>query len=139
LKSYVPFLFWITLALSLPVQSKCQDEPDNPQVVWDQALIAKGGREKLLAVENLLVRETGGTPVPFYVSLFAFPDKYWQYADERGTVFGRSVRVSTPGGRWTVMERDGEKTVSGYVPHRPVNEQPIIQAIAAFGSVTDSV
>jgi len=52
--------------------------------LWEMAIAAKGGREKLHQVGNLVFAGEGGTLVHFWV----FPDKYFSWVDTRPSVFG---------------------------------------------------
>jgi hypothetical protein len=46
---------------------------------WDAVVKAKGGRERLESVQNLLVQYTRKQQ-PTLIQLFAFPDKYWEWS-----------------------------------------------------------
>src|SRR5437773_7035749 len=69
--------------------------------LWELAIAAKGGRERLYAVRNLLVssgyryksksqrREVKTRFEDFYV----FPDKAWRWSDERPAIWGVKVEM----------------------------------------------
>lgn len=66
--------------------------------IWELAIKAKGGRERLLSVENLLVQQgkpydksLKGRNVGYQVSLLVFPYKSWSWNDMRPSIFGLSV------------------------------------------------
>ena len=68
--------------------------------IWELAIQAKGGRDKLLTVDNLLVQEGNpydkllkGRNVGYEVSLLVFPYKSWSWNDTRPSVFGLAVRM----------------------------------------------
>jgi hypothetical protein len=74
--------------------------PPSAREVWERAVEAKGGRDRLNSIENVLTqgRYRGGRP---FVYLHVFPDRYWEYDDRRPLVFGISVRVGWDRGQWT--------------------------------------
>jgi hypothetical protein len=53
------------------------------QELWELAIAAKGGRERLHSVSNILVSYQGKGRI---VQLFVFPDKYWYWADDRPAI-----------------------------------------------------
>lgn len=68
--------------------------------IWDQAIAAKGGRERLYAVRNVVISSKGiyrtshnkGNKIrqeEFYV----FPDKFWAWSDYRPDVFGLRIEM----------------------------------------------
>jgi hypothetical protein len=67
--------------------------------IWEQAISAKGGRERLYAVRNMVVSSSGkyshrGTKYPIrQEELIVFPDKYWFWNDLRPDVFGLTVEM----------------------------------------------
>jgi hypothetical protein len=58
------------------------------QELWEKAIAAKGGRERLYKVQNLLVAY--GTKHKT-ISLYAFPNRFWQWEDNRPSPLGLSV------------------------------------------------
>jgi len=82
-----------------PVQSE-EDNRREAERIWELAIAAKGGRERLHAVTNLQISTrdkywyTIFKRVPYIEEgLYVFPGKYWQWHDERETIFGFSLRV----------------------------------------------
>jgi len=76
------------------------DEVQRANALWDLAISAKGGREKLHSVRSLVVssrsRNLGGPkdiPGDHTVSLFVLPDKLWQWIDSRPGAFGLNISV----------------------------------------------
>lgn len=80
-------------------------QPDKEaERLWELAIKAKGGRERLLGVENLLVQQgkpydesLKGRNVGYQVSLFVFPYKAWGWNDQRPSVFGLDVGMRNYG------------------------------------------
>ena len=69
---------------------------DHAQALWEQAIKAKGGRERLCAVESVVVMWYGrglftGRRLRGVV-LYAFPDRLWWWWDQRPTKLGTDVR-----------------------------------------------
>lgn len=56
--------------------------------LWESAISAKGGRERLNKVQNLLVTYGGKHKT---VRLYVFPNKYWDWNDNRPSPLGLSV------------------------------------------------
>ena len=75
------------------------DNKQEAQRLWALAIAAKGGRDRLYAVKNLQlsIREKVwyGLKRISYITedLYVFPGKYWQWNDQRGSVFGLSVQM----------------------------------------------
>src|SRR5437879_319912 len=67
--------------------------------MWALAIEAKGGREKLHAIENMLCSSDGSYfrgLRKFHihvVNLYVYPDKDWMWDDQRPSVFGLSMRM----------------------------------------------
>lgn len=67
--------------------------------LWEQAIAAKGGRERLYSISNLQlsVRDRqwwGFKRVPYELeSLYVFPHKSWEWMDQTGTIFGFSISM----------------------------------------------
>jgi hypothetical protein len=97
----------LALAFSCaPVAASAQDsDKQRAQELWEQAVAAKGGRERLYAIRNVLVSDqadykTQTFSLPFKVeghkskgklrgvSLFVFPNKLWGCTDYMPGVFG---------------------------------------------------
>ena len=75
-----------------------RDEREAANRIWEQAVAAKGGRERLHAVTNMVISTTGeygAWPNKKRVrreELLELPNKYWFFDDYRPAVFG--VRIS---------------------------------------------
>lgn len=68
--------------------------------IWEQAIAAKGGRERLYAVKNLVISTSGEyrasspkTNVLKTEALFVFPNKIWRWSDYRPEVFGLRIEM----------------------------------------------
>jgi len=84
---------WLLLGLFMaaPSQSNLADNSlERARELWEMAIAAKGGREKLHQVSNLVFTGESGRSVTFWV----FPDKYFHWADTRPSVFGLNVSIS---------------------------------------------
>jgi hypothetical protein len=59
---------------------------------WERAIDAKGGRERLYGVRNVVISaRTSGSS---FETLFVLPSKFWSWHDERPTVFGRWAEMT---------------------------------------------
>ena len=80
------------------VESKRPRESESGKL-WEQAIAAKGGRERLYAVRNMVVSSKGkyshrSARMPIrQEELIVFPDKYWFWNDLRPDVFGLTVEM----------------------------------------------
>ncbi|MFN2599134.1 MAG: hypothetical protein ABR563_18335, partial [Pyrinomonadaceae bacterium] len=77
-----------------------ESEEHQAQVVWEQAIAAKGGRKRLYAVRNMVIssrweyRSSSFKMIPVrQEEVFVFPNKYWFWNDLRPDVFGLSVEM----------------------------------------------
>lgn len=68
--------------------------------IWEQAIAAKGGRERLCAVQNLVISTVGNYTTSSgkantvrTEALFVFPNKGWSWVDFRPDVFGLTVEM----------------------------------------------
>jgi hypothetical protein len=95
---------FLALLLGLPgpptlVGSQADTDRQKAERLWELMLEAKGGKEHLLAVNNvqMSVREKYWWWLKRmeinYEGLFVFPDKSWEWDDQRGTVFGMSIHL----------------------------------------------
>ena len=120
----------ITLALGVSAQARPDSSqgigqpPPTPeqraaaQRIWEQMIEAKGGRERLDQVENIVVEERLYLTFPpgrkfkngeqHTVGVYVFPDRVWSWQDARSTVFGASASVSdvTKGIHYFVLPGD---------------------------------
>jgi len=76
------------------------EENEAAQRLWEQAIAAKGGREKLHSVRTMAVSlraayDLGrlGKTNSHYVWVYAFPDKLWSWLDDRPSDFGLNVTL----------------------------------------------
>lgn len=80
-----------------PAKLTLQENNKEAERLWELAIAAKGGRERLHTVNNLQVsiREKvwyGLRRLPFiWEALYVFPNKSWEWHDERKTIFGFSI------------------------------------------------
>lgn len=76
------------------------------KMVWEQTIQAKGGRERLHAIRNLLTVEPrrGKPSRPYVVDLWVFPDKSWRWWDDLEGLLGLRLAVSSELGWWSVSE-----------------------------------
>lgn len=85
----------------------------NAQQIWEESLVAKGGRERLHSVRNMVISSSGEyKPLKlkikpdgevssrsgklsgkFSEELYVFPDMHWSWTDYRPAVFGLQVRM----------------------------------------------
>jgi hypothetical protein len=68
--------------------------------IWEQAVAAKGGRERLYAVQNLVISTVGNyttgsgkTNTVRTDAFFVFPNKVWTWVDFRPDVLGLTVEM----------------------------------------------
>lgn len=67
--------------------------------LWELAIEAKGGREKLYSIRNMVVSSDG----KFYQGLkkinihiedfYVFPNKWWSWRDQRPSIFGLNMSM----------------------------------------------
>jgi hypothetical protein len=68
--------------------------------LWEAMIAARGGRERLHAVTNVQMSEHEKYWQLLrrleinYEGMFVFPNKAWEWDDQKGTVFGMSVRLN---------------------------------------------
>lgn len=91
-----------TLMMDRGLKKTGQDDNSQQKAkrIWEEALAAKGGRERLYAVRNMVISSRG-----LYLSsgrrknpieqeeLLVFPNKYWFWNDLRPDLFGLSVEM----------------------------------------------
>jgi hypothetical protein len=72
---------------------------ESPGSLWEKALLAKGGRELTWRCENILISKRLKYIKFFkqydlvFEDLYVFPDRQWQWDDQRPSVFGLEVMV----------------------------------------------
>lgn len=91
---------------SLAQDNKIADDESKKEAeeLWELAIKAKGGRERLESVNNMVI--SGEYPVyylvfrvqrnhqPKHLTFYNFPDKYWEWDDMRPSIFGLTVRMT---------------------------------------------
>lgn len=95
----VALLCWQGFAVATrPVANVYQQQ--EARQVWGQAIAAKGGRERLYAVRNVVVSSTGMYSTSRgkksrirQEELYVFPSKFWAWSDYRPDVFGLRVEM----------------------------------------------
>ena len=103
-KQIFAVLIVAVLASCFSVVAYADQQTDDTQRVeaerlWEAMIAAKGGRERLQAVTNVQMSEHEKYWHLLrhleinYEGLFVFPNKAWVWDDQRGTVFGMSVRL----------------------------------------------
>jgi len=82
-----------------------QTGEEQARKLWELAIEAKGGRQRLEQVQSFL--ETYGKKHKV-VTLYVFPDRYWRWADERPSPFGISVEMHNleKGLGYFIMKKD---------------------------------
>jgi hypothetical protein len=103
---FILMLFIINfVAVNLGQDGKIADEESKKEAerLWELAIEAKGGRERLESVSNMVV--SGENPLyllgfrvrrnrqPKFATLYVFPNKYWEWNDNRPSIFGLSVSM----------------------------------------------
>ena len=83
--------------------------------LWEQAIAAKGGEERLYAVHNIVISSRGGYMTHMHrkarvrrEELCVLPDKYWLWDDYRPDVFGLTVRMYDYASKTSYMATNGE-------------------------------
>ncbi len=80
-------------------ESSLHDNRQEAERLWELAITAKGGRERLYAVNNLQIsiREKVWYKfrrVPYIEEdLYVFPNKFWEWNDQKTTIFGFSLEM----------------------------------------------
>jgi hypothetical protein len=77
-----------------------RDTRQEARRIWEQAIAAKGGRERLHAVQNLVISTVGNyatssgkTNTVRTEAFFVFPNKIWIWSDYRPDVLGLTVEM----------------------------------------------
>jgi len=93
-------LIWPVLAAEhIQTQGSRDANRQEAERLWELAIAAKGGRERLHAAGTLQIsiREKVwyGLRRVSYIqeALYVFPGKYWEWNDQRKSVFGLSIRM----------------------------------------------
>ncbi len=73
--------------------SNSKNSLERAKELWEAAITAKGGRDRLYAVNSLAISEDINKNNRLSSSLYVFPDKYWDWSDKRPYKFGLQVLV----------------------------------------------
>ncbi|MEE9235068.1 MAG: hypothetical protein V3U28_06505 [Candidatus Acidoferrales bacterium] len=116
----------ITVAVLLPLaraQTPQQIESQSTvrqqaEEVWEQAIAAKGARERLYEVRNLVISEYFQRKERRYESFYVFPNKLWYWVDDRPSVLGLNISVYNvdSGQAWLITRVDNYQPVSFQIP-----------------------
>ena len=95
LKTVIVILALIFGSETLSAQTN--DSVQEAQQLWELAVAAKGGRERLYNVRNLVVTSNSSGRMKKdkirLESVYVFPDKWWFWDDQRPSRFGLSVSM----------------------------------------------
>ena len=123
-------LLIILNCLSATLQAQCLHQSSEnlakAEKIWEQAIIAKGGRERILNVKNILTGDSIHS-----ATLFVFPDKVWSWRTNDKLRGGRVVRSQDFGKNigYIVEKRDSkpftykilddtkERRLANYLPY----------------------
>lgn len=114
---------------AVPRNMKRMDEltkqKDKAGRVWEKAIAAKGGRERLHSVRNVIMSTHGEYLTQSLkrnqvrgVTLFVFPNKYWDWDDYRPDVFGLRISMYNYDTNIKYVISDGEPNH----PPEPITE-----------------
>lgn len=121
------FLILIFGCVSSAVENEKAQET-RAQQIWEQSLVAKGGRERLYSVRNMVISSSGSyKPLKFKIKpdgevssrsgkqsgifsevLYVFPDMLWSWTDYRPAVFGLRVSMYNYDTKTKYVISDGE-------------------------------
>lgn len=82
----------VSLAFTFLASVVYTQEKDNPHAlkIWEKVILAKGGRDKLFAINTLAITTKGKNSNDesqfqnlFMQELYVLPDRWWQWVDER--------------------------------------------------------
>jgi hypothetical protein len=112
LKPQVPY------HIKLMEYHEAEQQQKEAERLWELAIAAKGGRDRLYAVRNMVIsteKDTSGLFTKNRVrreELLVFPNKYWFWDDNRPSLFGLVVSMSDYDSNMSYVVSDGE-------PNRP--------------------
>jgi hypothetical protein len=117
-----------TLSANANVAQQGENTRREAERLWELAIAAKGGRERLHAVENMLLsirirarRSLVRSVELRFEQFFVFPNKLWFWADQRGTAFGLEIQTvdRERGFGYRVIERNptAPQIMPGYTPN----------------------
>lgn len=95
------FILLLVMSHSVKEQVRAPNDKnrEEAQRIWESAIAAKGGRERLHSVKNLVISSvsTYKHGAKQYVrrneSLFVLPDRLWIWNDQRPDVFGVTIEM----------------------------------------------
>jgi hypothetical protein len=104
--------------------------PSRAVEIWERAVTAKGGRERLRGISNFLVEQRipGKQQPPRYVDLNIFPDKFWRWSDDGG-VIGTNLSVGDSVNSWKAYRYGGGQGVNWYPPENRTHREYWAQAM----------
>lgn len=109
---------------------------------WERALQAKGGKERLERIQNLLIIDPRPkTPArPARVDLYAFPDKEWLWEDQGDSVLGLTLSVFDGDGSWIALSsRRNPPTVQRFPSNKPLEYNRILDVHGDYFLITSWV
>jgi hypothetical protein len=90
-------------------------QPEEAVRLWEQAIAAKGGRERLYAVHNLVVSSRADYRTSSFKknairqeALYVLPNKFWTWNDLRPDVFGLRIEMYNYDTNMKYVISDGE-------------------------------
>ncbi|MEK6407954.1 MAG: HEAT repeat domain-containing protein [Acidobacteriota bacterium] len=96
-------------------RSKNNSSLERAKELWELAIAAKGGRERLYAVKSIAITKSFSSKGPS-VQLCVFPDKYWDWEDYRPGKLGLSASVRN-------FERNVNYFIVGHLPNDPAKSE----------------
>ena len=99
--TFIGLLFLLSIVVSCMAQKTTSngDSQKNAKKLWEQAVAAKGGRERLYSIRNLVVSSRANYMHGFkkyqirQEALYVFPNKLWWWNDMRPDVFGLRMEM----------------------------------------------
>jgi hypothetical protein len=95
--------------------------------IWDDAVQAQGGREKLLEISSLAITSSQGKSV----SLYVLPNKWWSWEDTRPSPFGVMMRMEDYSTNRNYRGQNGQRNVE----LTPIVEERLKQSLDDKGNV----
>ncbi|MEK6288109.1 MAG: HEAT repeat domain-containing protein [Acidobacteriota bacterium] len=92
-------------------QSKGESSLERAKQLWEMAIAAKGGRERLKAVQSIAITQTFSVRGSS-TELCVFPDKYWAWEDRRPSKLGLAAEVRN-------FQQNVGYFVVGHLPNDP--------------------
>src|SRR6185369_389422 len=120
-------LFFLAARVDLLAKSPdhigAQDDRESAERLWEQAIAAKGGRERLYSINNLQLsineKQWAGLRRASFIieALYVFPEKYWEWSDQRPMIFGLTITMENweQGIHWGYIQRGKDKGSLGQV------------------------